>query len=320
MWNVRLDDELARIKIAGRSINNLRYADDTTLMEESKEKLKCLLMKVKEESEKADLKLNIQKTKIMASAPITSWEIDGETMETVQFLFLGSKITVDSDCSHGTKRCFLLGRKSMTNLDSILKSRDIPLPTKICLVKAIVFPVVMYGCESWTIKKAEQQRIDAFELWCWRRLLRVFPWTARKSFLNIHCKGWCWSWSSNTLATWCEELTHLKRPWCWERLKAGRERNDRGWDGGMASPPQRAWVWANSRSWWWTEKPGMLLSAGWQRVGHDWAPELTDYTVPLKRLQVCISYVVYHIWLNEFNQAVFWKGTGREKSEHTNSW
>ena len=135
-------------------------------MEESKEKLKCLLMKVKEESEKADLKLNIQKTKIMASAPITSWEIDGETMETVQFLFLGSKITVDSDCSHDTKRCFLLGRKSMTNLDSILKSRDITLPTKVHLVKAMVFPVVMYGCENWTIKKVECQRIDVFELWC----------------------------------------------------------------------------------------------------------------------------------------------------------
>ena len=138
-------------------------------------------MKVKEESEKVGLKLNIQKTKIMASGPITSWQIDGETMETVtDFIFGGSKITADGDCSHEIKRCLLLGRKIMTNLDSILKSRDIALPTKVCLVKAMVFPVVMYGCESWTIKKAEHQRIDAFERWCWRRLLRV-PWTARRS-------------------------------------------------------------------------------------------------------------------------------------------
>ena len=145
------------------------------------EELKSLLMKVKEESEEVGLKLNIQKSKIMASGPITSWQIDGETMETVRdFIFLGSKITADGDCSHETKRRLLLGRKAMTNLDSILKSRDITLPTKVCLVKAMVFPVVMYGCESWTIKKAGHQRIDAFELWCWRRLLRV-PWTARKS-------------------------------------------------------------------------------------------------------------------------------------------
>ena len=170
----------AGIKIAGRNINNLRYADDTTLMTESKEELKRLLMKVKEESEKVDLKLNIQKTKIMASSPITSWQIDGETVETVtDFNFLGSKITTDGDCSHEIKRCLLLGRKTMTYLDSILKSRDITLPTKVHLVKAMVFPIVMYGCESWTTKKAERQRIDAFELWCWRRLLRV-PWTSRR--------------------------------------------------------------------------------------------------------------------------------------------
>ena len=150
-------------------------------MGESEEELKNLLMKVKEESEKAGLKFNIQKTEIMASCPITSWQIDGETMETVaDFIFLGSKITADGDCSHKIKRCLLLGRKVMTNLDSILKSRDITLSTKAHLVKAMVFPVVVYGCESWTIKKAEHQRIDAFELWCWRRLLRV-PWTARIS-------------------------------------------------------------------------------------------------------------------------------------------
>ena len=151
------------------------------LMAESEEKLKSFLMKVKEESGKAGLKLNIQKTKIMASGPITSWQIDGKRMETVRdFIFLGSKITADSDCSHEIKRHLLLGRKAMTNLDNILKSRDITLPTKVRLVKAMTFPVVMYGCESWIIKKAEHQRIDAFELWCWRRLLRV-PWTARKS-------------------------------------------------------------------------------------------------------------------------------------------
>ena len=154
-------------------------------MAESKEELKSLLMKVKEESEKVGLKLNIQKTKIMASGPITSWQIDGETVETVaDLIFLGSKITVDGDCSHEIKRCLFLGRKVMTNLDSILKSRDITLPTKVHLVQAMVFPVVMYGCESWTIKKAQCRRIDAFELWCWRRLLRV-PWTARRSNKSI---------------------------------------------------------------------------------------------------------------------------------------
>jgi len=163
----------AGTKIAGRNINNLRYAVDTTLMAESKE-LKSLLMKVKEESKKDGLKLNIQKTKIMASSPITSWQVDGEIMEAAtDVIFLVSKITADGDCSHEIKRCLLLGRKTMTNLDSILKSRDISLLTKVHLVKAMVFPVVMYGSESCSIKKAEHQRIDAFELWCWRRLLRV---------------------------------------------------------------------------------------------------------------------------------------------------
>ena len=165
MRNAGLDEAQAGIKIANRNINNLRYANDTTLMAESEEALKSLLMKVKESSEKAGLKLNIQKTKIMASGPITSWQIDGETMGTVRdSIFLGSMITADGDCSHEIKRCLLLGRKAMTNLDSILKSRDITWPTKVRLVKAMVFPVVMYGCESWTIKKAEHRRIDAFEL------------------------------------------------------------------------------------------------------------------------------------------------------------
>ena len=165
--NAGLEEAQAGIKIAGRNINNLRYADDTTLMAESEEELKSLLMKVIEESEKVGLKLNIQKTKIMASGPITSLEIDGETVETVSdFTFGGSKITADGDCSHEIKRHSLLGRKAMTNLDSIFKSRDITLPTKVRLVKAMVFPVVMYGCENWTVKKAECRRIDAFELWC----------------------------------------------------------------------------------------------------------------------------------------------------------
>ena len=181
MRNPGLEEAQAGIKIARRNINNLRYADDTTLMTESEEEIKSLLMKVKEESEKVDLKLNIQKTKIMASSPIISWQIGGETVEIVaDFIFLGSKITADSDCSHEIKRHLLLGRKVMTNLDSILKSRDITLPTKVRLVKAMVFPVVMYGWERWTINKAECRRIDAFELWCWRRFLRV-PWTARRS-------------------------------------------------------------------------------------------------------------------------------------------
>ena len=172
MRNTGLEEAQAGIKIAGRNVYNLRYADDTTLMAESEKELKSLLMKVKEESEKVGLKLNVHKTKIMASGPITSWQIDGETMETVRdFILEGSKITADGDCSHEIKRRLLLGRKLMTNQDSILKGRDITLPTKVHLVKAMVFPVVMYGCGGWTIKKAECQRIDAFE--CWRRLLRV---------------------------------------------------------------------------------------------------------------------------------------------------
>ena len=176
MRNAGLDEAQAGVRTGGRNINNLKYADDTTLMAGSEEELKSLLMKVKEENEKIGLNLNIQKTKILASGPITSWEIDGETVETVSdFIFLGSKITKDGDYSHEIQRCLLLGRKVMTNLDSIFKSRDITLPTKVCLVKAMVFLVVMYGCKSWTVKEAERRRIDAFELW-----LRV-PWTARRS-------------------------------------------------------------------------------------------------------------------------------------------
>ena len=230
-------------------------------------------MKVKEESEKVGWKLNIQKTKIMASGPITSWEIDGETVS--DFIFLSSKITEDGDCSHEIKRRLLLGKKVMTNLGSILKSRDITSSTNVCLVKAMVFPVVMYGCESWSIKKAERQRIDAFELQCWRRLLRV-PWTARdptspskkKLVLNIHWKDWCWSWHSSPLATELmqradsfEKILMLgkiegrRRRW-WQRMK---------WL--MASPTQWRWVQVNSGSWWWTGRPGLLRFMGSQRVG-----------------------------------------------------
>ena len=173
--------------------------------------------------------------------------------------------------------------KSKSNDCSILKSRDITLPTKVCIVKPMVFPVVMYECESWPIKKTERRRTDAFELWCWRRLLRV-PWTAtrsnqsilRRSVLSVHWKDWCWSWNANAWATWCKELTHWKRPWCWERLKAGGEGDDREWDGCMASPTQWTWVWVNSRSWWWTGRPGVLQSMESQRVRYNWATELND--------------------------------------------
>ena len=218
----------------------------------------------------------------MASGPIASWQIDGETMETVaDFIFLGSQITADGDCSHEIKRHLLLGRKAMTNLDGILKSRDITLSTKVCLVKAMVFPVVMCGCESWTIKKAEHWRIDAFELWCWRRFLRV-PWTARTSNQSILKGNHSWIVIGRTDAEaeapnfghlmW--RLSPWKRPWCWERLKAGGEGDNRGWDGWMASPTQWAWVWESSRSWWRTGKPGVLQSTRSQRVGHDCVTEL----------------------------------------------
>ena len=216
----------------------------------------------------------------MSSGPISSWQIDGETMETVKNYFRGSKITADNECSHQIKRHLLLERKAMTNLGNILKSRNITLPTKVCVIKAIVFAVVMYACERWTLKKAECWRIDAFELWCWRRLFRV-PWTARRSNQSIlkeispeYSLDWWWSWNSNTLATWCEELTHWKRPWCWEGLKEEGEGDDRGWDDWMALPTCWTRVWASSRTWWWTGKPGVLKSVGSLRVRHDWATGL----------------------------------------------
>ena len=228
----------------------------------------------------------------------------GKQWKQWQTIFLGSKITADGDCSHEIKRCLLLGRKAMTILDSILKSRDISLPAKVHLVKAMVFPVVMYECESWTIKKAEWRRIDAFKLWCWRRLLRV-PWTAkrsnhqfsRKSVLNIHWKHWCWSWNSNTLATWCKELTPWRRPQCLERLKAGGEGDDRGWADWMASLTQWTWVWVNSGSWWRTGRPGVLQSMGSQRARHDWATELNwrpVYNFIVSKLSVTITFELCH--------------------------
>ena len=222
----------------------------------------------------------------MASDPITPWQIEGETMETVtDFISLGSKITADGDCSLEIKRHLLLGTKAMTNLDSILKSRDITLPTKVRLVKAMAFLVVMYECENWTIKKTECWRTDAFELWCWRRLLRV-PWTARRcnqSLLKEISREY--SLEGLMLKLKIQYFDHLiwrtdslKKTLCWERLKAGSEGDDKGWDGGMASSTQWTWVWARSGSWWWTEKPGMLQSMGWQRVGYDWVTNELNWT------------------------------------------
>ena len=282
MWNARLDEVQAGIKIARRNINNLRYTDDTTLMTESEEELKSLLMKVKEESEKVGLKLNIQKTKIMASGSITSWQIDRETMETVtDFIFLGSKITADGVCKHEIKRCLLLGRKAVTNLNSILKRRDTTLPTKVHLVKTMVFPVVLNGCESWTIKKAENQRINAFELWCWRRLLRI-PWTARGSnqFILKEISPE-YSLEGPMLKLKPQYFGHLmwrtdsfEKTLILGKIAGERRRGHRGWDGWMASLTLWTRVWVNSGSWWWTGRPGMLQPMGSQRVGHDWGTEL----------------------------------------------
>ena len=281
MRKAGLDEAQAGIKIARRNISNLRYADDTTFMAESEE-LKSLLMKVKKESEKVGLKLNIQKTKIMASGPTPSWQTDRVTVETVtDFIFLGSKITADVDWSREIKRCLLLGRKVMTNLDSILKSRDITLPTKGHLVKAMVFPVVMYGCESWTKKKAEHRRTDASEQWYWRRRLRI-PWTARRSNQSILKEiSPEYSLEGLTLKLKFQHFGHLmRRTDSLEKTDAGENwwKEEKGMtedeDGWMASPTQWTWVWVNSRSWWQTGRPGMLQSMVSQRVRHDWATEL----------------------------------------------
>ena len=250
-------------------------------------------MKVKKESEKIGLKLNIQKTKIMASGPITSWQIDGETVETVaDFILRGSIITADGDCSHEIKRRLLLGRKVMTNLDSILKSRDIALSTKFCLVKAMLFPVVIYEYENWTIKRAEHQRIDAFEMWCWRRLLRV-PWTAKRSNQSIlkEISPGC-SLEGLMLKLKLQYFGHLMwRADSFEKILMlgkieGRRR--RGWQRMrwlMASLTQWTWVWVDSGSWWWTGRPGMLRFMGLQRVRHNWVTELN-----WKICQFCLSF------------------------------
>ena len=219
----------------------------------------------------------------MASGPIISWQTVGETVETVtDFIFLGSKITADGDCSHEIKRCFSLKEKIMTNLDTILKSRDITLQTKIFLIKAMVFPVVMYGCESWTIRRDEHQRTDAFELWCWKRLLRD-PWTARRSNQSIlkeispeySLEGLMLKLKLQYFGHLMQRTDSLERPWCWERLKA-EQGDDRGWDGCMASPSVWTWVWAGFGSWWWLGKTVVLQSMELQRVGLGWVTELNS--------------------------------------------
>ena len=285
--NTGLEEAQAGIKIAGRNINNLRYADDTTVMAESEEELKSLLMKVREDSEKVGLKFNIQKTKIMTSGPITSWEIDGETVS--DFIFGGSKITAYGNCSHELKRRLLLGRKVMTNLDSIFKSRDITLPTKVHLVKAMVFPVVMYGSESWTVKKAECRRIDAFELWCWRRLL-IVTWTERRSNQSIlkvispGCSlvGLILKLKLQYFAYLMRRANSLEKAWSWERLRAGGELEGRGWDGWMVTKSMDLSL-GELRSWWWTGRLGELHFMGSQRVRHDWETELNWI--------VCLQYI-----------------------------
>ena len=257
MRNAGLDEAQAGIKIARRNINNLRYADDTTLMTESEEELKSLLMKVKEENEKVGLKLNIQKTKNMASGLITFWEIDRETVEAVaDFILGGSKITADGDCSHEIKRRLPLGSKVMTNLDSIFKSRDSTLPTKVCLAKAMVFPVVMYGCERWTMKKAERQRIDAFELWCWRRLLRI-PWTARRSNQSIlkeispgcSLEGLMLKLKLQYFGYLMQRADSLEKTLMLGKIESRRRRGRQRmrWLDGIIT--QWTWVWVDSGSW-----------------------------------------------------------------------
>jgi len=231
--------------------------------------------------------------KIMASRPIISWQIDGKQWKQWQTFFSWAPKSLQMVIAVMKLRDLLLGRNAMIKLDSILKSRDMTLSTKVHLVKVMVFPVVMCGCESWTIKKSEHRRIDAFELLCCRRLMRV-PWTARKSsqsyrksVLNIHWKDWCWSWSSDTLATWWE-LTHWNRPWCWERLKAG-EGGDRGWDGWLALLTRWTWVWISSGSWWWTGKSGWCSQWGckqWDRTER--LPKLIWIMGDVEHLFMCL--------------------------------
>ena len=255
-------------------VTQMTYADDTSLMTESEKKLKSLLMKVKEESEKVGLKLHIQKTKIITSGPITSWQVDGETMETVTgFVFLSSKITADNDCSHNIKWCLLLGRKVMTNHRQHIKNQRHYFANKGLYHQS-------YGFSSshvwmWELDHKENW---APKNWCFRVVVLEKTLESPmecKEIKRVNHKGnqpWIF-WNSNTLATWCEELTHWKRPWCWEKLKARGEGDDRGWDCWMASLIRWTWVWASSRRWWWTGKPGVLQSMG-NRVGHDWVTEL----------------------------------------------
>ena len=240
---------------------------------------------MKEESKKVGLKLNIQKTKIMASGPITTWLIDGETVETVtDFIFLGSKITADVECSHEIKRHLLLGRKVMTNLDSILKSRHYFANKDLSnqnygFSSSHVWMWELDSKERWVLKNCSfwtvvLQKILESPLDC-KEIQPVHP---KGNQSCIHWMDWIWSWNSNTLDTWCEELTHWKKPWCWQRLKVGEEGDDRGWDGWMASPTQWTWVWVSSGSRWWTVRPGVLHSMGSQRAGHDWATELNWFS------------------------------------------
>ena len=263
MRNAGLEETQAGIKIAGRNINNLRYADDTTLTAKREEELKNLLIKVKEETEKVDLSSTFRKQRSWDLVPSLHGKYMGK--QWVTLFFWAPKSLQNGDCSHKIKRCLLLGREVMTNLDSILKSRDITLPTKVHLVKAMVFPVVMYGCESWTIKKAEHWRIDAFELWCWRRLLRV-PWTARRSNQSIlkEISPQC-SLVGLMLKLKLQYFGHLmQRADSLEKtLRLGNieGRRRRGWQRMrwlVASSTQWTWIWVNSGSWWWTGRPGVL--------------------------------------------------------------
>ena len=241
----------------------------------------------------------------MASHPITLWQIDRETVETVKdFIFLGSKITADGDCSQDIKRCLLLGRKTMTNLDTTLKSRDVTLPTKIHLFKAMVFPVVMYGCESWTMNKAKCWRTNAFELWCWRRLLRI-SWTARRSNQSIlkeispeySLEGLMLKLKLQYFGHMIQRTDSFEKTLMLGKLKAG-EGDDRGWDDWMASPTQWMWVWATSGSWWWTGKPGVLQSMGLQRVRHDWATELTEGGAGERWREISCLWAVQWLYAN----------------------